>query len=115
MKFSVLLTVWVSLVLTLVFTTAAQSHPGVTWHWSVGLAESKILNTIQAENALGADDVWDADCVGTGKWIWNDARTRKLYKHFECYFQYTDYDGQDWEWERVLHVLSAHRFALASV
>ncbi len=38
----------------------------------------------------------------------------KLYKHFDCYVAWTDYNGQGWEVERVLHVLGAQRFTIGT-
>jgi hypothetical protein len=91
-----------------------------TWYWAPGRAENKLLNTGQAETALNAVDVWEADCVGRGlrrniDWIWSDSSPRmKLYRHFECFVSWTDYDDQSWEMETVLHVRGSQRFSLSS-
>ena len=102
---------------------SADAHPGDTWYWGSGLAELKILSTVQARNALRADSVTDAQCDGVGVSILKQGTRKKLYKHFRCFIQWQavtyDSDGfpnyRDQEGERVLHVLGRFSFTLSTV
>jgi hypothetical protein len=103
---------------TLIAIPSATAH-NTDWYWSAARAENKLLTTGQAANALNAEDVWGADCIGRGlrrgiDWIYSETRPRtKLFRHFECFVEWTDYDGQGWEMETVLHVRGSQAFTLA--
>lgn len=102
---------------------ARVAHPGNSWYWGTGLAEYKLLTTIQAAQALSADDITSAECEGIGVWIYKRGTRTKLYKHLRCFIQWTSIVGYDEyglpeyydnEGERVLHVLGTFRFTLST-
>ena len=71
-------------VAVLMVPVSASAHT-TDWYWSAVLAKSRLKTyDVCHESDGGCRDVIDARCTGRGDWIWNDARTLKLYRHFDC-------------------------------